>query len=145
MRSDRKRRGHHPRLRRTDAPSLETTYFEKDESNQTSPSDKKTRQLCRQVHQRLDLALSDLDDPALHGVWVYGVTPAGGGRALLVHVIVRDAEQIREVSKHLESARSHLRSEVAQAIHRKRTPQLQFVVLPEAALQGEREEDEDAF
>lgn len=143
MRSDRNRRGHRPRLRRTDAPSLETTYFEKDDSNQTSPSDKKTRQLCRQVHQRLDLALSDLDDPVLYGTWVHGVTPAGGGRALLVHVIVRDAEQIREASKHLESARSHLRSEVAQAIHRKRTPQLQFVVLPEAALHDFEEDDDD--
>lgn len=145
MRSDRNRRGHRSRPRRTDAPSLETTYFEEDDSGRRAHPDKKTQQLCRQVHRRMDLALAELEDPALHGIWVLSVTPEGHGRGLLVHVIVRVAEQIREVSGHLDAARSHLRSEVAQAIHRKRTPQLQFVVLPQAALTHEQEDEDDAF
>jgi len=143
MKSDRNRRGHRSRPRRTDAPSLDTTYFDKDDSGRSAHPDKKTQQLCRQVHRRLDLALAELEDPALDGLWVHSVTPEGGGRALVVHVIVRVPEQIPEVSGHLESARSHLRSEVANAIHRKRTPQLQFIVLPQAALTHEEEEDND--
>ena len=141
MRSDRNRRGHRSRPRRTDAPSLETTYFDKDDSGRRAHPDKKTQQLCRQVHRRLDLALAELEDPALHGLWVHSVTAEPTGRALVVHVIVRAAEQIREVSAHLEAARSHLRPEVANAIHRKRTPQLQFIVLPQAALTPEEEDD----
>ncbi len=141
MTSNRNRRGQRSRLRRTDAPSLETTYFETDDSGYRAHPDKKTQQLCRQIHRRLDLAIGELEDPVFHGLWVHRVTPQAGGRALLVHVITADADQIREVSRHLEAARSHLRSEVASAIHRKRTPQLQFVVLPHAALTDEEEED----
>lgn len=119
------------------------TYFDKDDSGHRAHPDKKTQQLCRQVHRRLDLALAELEDPALDGLWVHSVTPEAGGRALVVHVIVRATEQIRDVAGHLDAARSHLRSEVASAIHRKRTPQLQFIVLPQAALTDE--EVDDAF
>lgn len=144
MTSNRNRRGHRSRLRRTDAPSLETTYFEKDDSGHRPHEDKKTQQLCRQVHRRLDLAIAELEDPVFHALWIHSVTPHAGGRTLVVHVVVAAPDKIREVCGHLETARSHLRSEVASAIHRKRTPQLQFVVLPQAALTAE-EDDNDVF
>ena len=85
----------------------------------------------------------ELSNPALQGLWVHAVLPEPGGSALIVEVIVDDPARLREVMRELEAARGFLRSEVAQAIHRKRTPHLQFVVLPAAALY--EEDDDDVF
>lgn len=90
--------------------------------------------LCRQVQRRLDLALAELDDPLLQGLWIQSVVQEPGGRALLVEVVVPDVSMVAPTLARLEAARGHLRSEVAAAIHRKRTPHLQFVVVPQVTL-----------
>ena len=148
MSSKRNRRGRRSRHegRSEESPALGTLYFE-DSPDGPSGSDwspdTKTLQMCRQVQRRLDLVLSgELSDPILQGLWVNSVVPEPGGRSLLVHVIANDAELVDDVRRRLNVARPRLRSEVAAAICRKRTPHLQFVVLPAAALTASREEDE---
>ncbi len=124
---------------------LETLYFQAPSSRTRGTrhsNDNKARQLCRQVQRRLDLALAELEDPILQGLWVQSVEQAPGGRALLVAVVVPDLEAVAPTLARLEAARGHLRSEVAAAIHRKRTPHLQFMVVPQTAmmqLAGEEE------
>jgi ribosome-binding factor A len=96
---------------------------------------RKIRQLCRQVQQQLELALGgDFDDPALALLWVVDVQPEPGGAALLVTVVAPDDAELEPIRSSLESARGRLRSEVASAITRKRTPHLRFAVIPERAL-----------
>jgi len=145
------RRGAKPRRERQPdhALPLETLFF-KQPSGRSGPrrsnddsDNPKARQLCRQVQRRLDLALAELDDPILQGLWVSSVVQAPGSRALLVEVIVPDLAAVTRTYARLEAARGHLRCEVAAAISRKRTPHLQFVVVPQAAVDPGRDREED--
>ncbi|MEM6989329.1 MAG: hypothetical protein AAF721_02490 [Myxococcota bacterium] len=88
--------------------------------------------MCRQIQRRLDIALGgELDDPALQGLWVQSVRPLGGASTLVVHVVAPSVEQASAAAARLGAARGYLREEIAAAIHRKRTPYLEFVVLAE--------------
>lgn len=137
MRSKSDRRGRGPRhgRRNDDAAPLETVFFSQaPEGRSRSPrgsTHNKSRQLCRQVQRRLDLALAELEDPLLQGLWVRSVEQEPGGRALLVEVVVANPALVAPTLARLDVARGWLRSEVAAAIHRKRTPHLQFVAVPE--------------
>ena len=103
-------------------------------SNQIS-IERKVRQLCRQVHQRVDLVLAgELDDPTLDGLWVVEVQPEPGGAALLVTVAAPEHAELEPIRASLDAVRGRLRAEVAAAITRKRTPHLRFAVIPERAL-----------
>lgn len=82
------------------------------------------------MQRRLDLALGELDDPLLQGLWVRAVIPEPGGRSLLVEV-VSSGGSVAQVLARLHAARGRLRQDIAAAIHRKRTPDLQFMVVPE--------------
>lgn len=127
-----------------EGPNLASLYFEPRQSGSRNrsrrkgrgaPPDNKSRQLCRQVQQRLDIALgSELDDPVLQGLWVESVEAQAGGRSLVVRVVVPTGASILEVVQHLNAARGWLRAEVSAAINRKRTPNLQFVAMPEQGL-----------
>ena len=100
--------------------------------------------MCRQVQRRLDIALGgELQDPVLQGLWVNAVRPEPGGRSLLVQVIVNEASRVAQVRTHLDAARGLLRSEIAGALHRKRTPHLHFVVMPVEALTPPQEVDDE--
>jgi ribosome-binding factor A len=106
-------------------------------SSSINPSsiERKIRQLCRQAHQRLDLVLAgELHDPNLDGLWVVDVQPEPGGAALLVTVAAPDGAELEPIRASLDAIRGRLRSEVAAAITRKRTPHLRFAVIPELAL-----------
>lgn len=123
---------------------LETLYFSSRSGRRGRPGnghDTKSLQLCRQVQRRLDLALGELDDPLLQGLWVRAVIPEPGGRSLLVEVVSSGGAAVHEILERLDAARGHLRSEVAAAIHRKRTPHLQFMVVPQTPLQVEHDEE----
>jgi|GEM_PF-799095 len=150
MSRKRNRRGHEPRREGRARPDLASLFFEEGNHNQESTRRSrinKTMQMCRQVQRRLDLALGGaLDDPVLSGLWVHRVVPEPGGRALIVEVVVDDPARADAVRQRLVAATGRLRSEVAAAIHRKRTPQLHFVVLPTSGLvhDEDRQEDDDA-
>ncbi|MEM9195982.1 MAG: ribosome-binding factor A [Myxococcota bacterium] len=90
--------------------------------------ERKARQLCAQVAEAVGLALSATSDPALSGLWVAEVVPNPHLGQLLVRVVA-ESEQVGAIQAKLTSLCGHFRSEVASAIHRKKTPQLSFAVL----------------
>lgn len=126
-RNDARRRGSgHP------SATLESTYFGASGrcTEFSSPQiQRKDLQLCRQVHEQLDLVVAELDDPLLGAVSIAEVSPQGDAHLLRVVVVAPRGADVLAITRRLEAARSTLRAEVAAAIHRKRTPHLSFVVL----------------
>ena len=96
--------------------------------------ERKTQQLCRQVQRRIDLVLGELDDECFAGLWVLEVNPEPGSSALLVTLVAPDERDVMALNAKLDEVKGLLRSEVAAAIHRKRTPHLRLAVIPERAL-----------
>lgn len=99
--------------------------------------DRKTLQLCRQAERTLSIALAgESGDEVLRDVMVISVTPAPDASRLLVTVcpVVAIGADPARVLEHLQSHKSFLRARVAESIHRKRAPELMFVVgWPEGA------------
>lgn len=108
---------------------------------------RKAAQLCRQIRDTIEFSISTrFDHEALEGAWVAEVTEEAGGRSVRVHVLVADADAIAGAAHFLEGACGWLRAEVAQAIHRKRTPHLRFSVWPADAFfhaSGDEEADDE--
>ena len=107
-------------------------------SNRPHRPDRKTLQVCSQVQRTLDQVLSgELDDDRLRDVYVAQVTPAPDANCLLVTVApLGFAKDFRpeEVMARLAANAGRMRSELARAINRKKTPELMFrVVLAEDA------------
>ena len=100
--------------------------------------DRKTMQLCSQVQRTLDQVLSgELDDDRLRDVYVVQVTPAPDANCLLVTVApLGFAKDFRpdEVMARLAANSGRMRSELARAINRKKTPELMFRVVIEGDL-----------
>ena len=92
----------------------------------------KTARLCRQVEEILALAIAGCGDDALLDVSVREVAPAGSPGRLLVTVEAPGADWI-ETLRALDRVQGLLRSEVAQAIRRKRAPELLFRLAPPEA------------
>ena len=102
--------------------------------NPNPADERKTRQLCRQIHEQIDLTLSSFDNPQLQTLWVLEVAKTPFSSAMQVTLVAPDEADHNELRHHIDAARGRLRSEVAAAIHRKRTPHLRFVLLPLRAL-----------
>ncbi len=95
--------------------------------------DRKTLQMCSQVQRTLDQLLSgELDDDRLRDLYVSQVTPAPDANRLLVTVSpLGFAKDFRpdEILLRLAASSGKMRSELARAINRKKTPELMFRVL----------------
>ena len=90
--------------------------------------DRKTRQLCKQVAQTLQLALSALPDAhRLAGVTIWAVNPAPNAGHLCV--VVAAPRDERDVLALVRRHSTRLRAEVAAAITRRRAPELSFEVI----------------
>lgn len=94
---------------------------------------RKVQQLCRQVEERLGLVLAgEVEDPALQDLYIVDVTPEPGGGRMVVRMArapgTADVSPADIVAR-LEALRPFLRTEIAAAIHRKRTPDLIFQIL----------------
>ena len=104
-------------------------------SKQPHRPDRKTMQMCSQVQRTLDQVLSgELDDDRLRDVYVVQVTPALDANCLLVTVApLGFAKDFRpeEVMARLAANSGRMRSELARAINRKKTPELMFRVVIE--------------
>jgi len=105
--------------------------------------DRKTQQLCRQVERTLSLALSGgFGDLVLSELMVESVVPAPDATRLLVNLRRisagesgnRDAN-VSDIYQRLERISGALRHEVAQAITRKRAPELMFRIVAEPEVQ----------
>lgn len=90
----------------------------------------KSRQLCRQIHEELALALGELENPALDTLVIFAVELEAGGTTLRVGLVTPDDREPALVQAALERASGSLRAGIATAIHRKRTPLLRFVLIP---------------
>lgn len=97
--------------------------------------DRKLLQLCEQVRRALVLSLSTLSDPALHDLDVTAVAPSPDASRLRVTLQSR-TDDVDVARARLEAVRGFLRHDVAQAVRRRRAPDLVFDVVP--ATEGAR-------
>ena len=93
--------------------------------------DRKALQLARQVREALTWVLgSATGDDRLAACSVEAVEPLPGGNRLLVKVGVPPDLPASEVSQQLAAAAPALRVEVAQAITRRKVPELVYLAVP---------------
>ena len=95
-------------------------------------SNRKARQVCRQVERTLGLLLAGVcGDAILRDLLVESVVPAPDSTRLLVTLRFSGAETatVGDVLARLHEAHGFLRSEVAAALHRRKAPELTFQVL----------------
>jgi ribosome-binding factor A len=86
--------------------------------------------LAEQVAEALRFALALLDDPRLEDATLRDVVPEGGA---LRATVVCPPDHVPGVIAALDRAMPRIRYELASEIHRKRLPNVRFVVLPESA------------
>ncbi len=85
--------------------------------------------MCAQVRDAVALVVAEEVDPVLSGAWVVEATPAPHiGHLQIVVAVPADAD-VDAVHQRLESMAGQIRGEVADSIHRKKTPSLSFVVM----------------
>jgi ribosome-binding factor A len=106
----------------------------------------KSKQLCRQVEKTLDLVFSgETRDELLGALRIVSVTSSADSSALLVTVVADVPPNFfdrAQTEARLAKMSGRLRSEVAGAITRKRTPLLVFHVLgPQSGLPAAGEEE----
>jgi ribosome-binding factor A len=91
-------------------------------------SNRKTLQLCRQVERILN---GVLEGEILRDLSVHSVLPAPDSSRMLVTVVHHGSPDIAiaDILTRLREAYAKLRSQVAIAIHRRKTPELSFNVL----------------
>lgn len=91
----------------------------------------KTYQLARQVEEALSCALACSRSAALRDLYLVAAVPIRGAALMRVEVAVEGEDyEYEEIVEALERATGYLRGEVARAIHRKRAPSFQFIVVP---------------
>lgn len=99
----------------------------RDSSRKTTA--RKTSQLCHQIAVTIDGLLAEQSDDVLRDLTVVDVAPAPDESRLLVTVapgpVALPAHPLT-VIEHLDQASGRLRTEVASAITRRRTPMLEF-------------------
>lgn len=84
------------------------------------------------MREALSFALASSSDPRLDDASLLDVRISPGAGPLVV-LVSAPAASIGDVESALDAAHGRFRSEVAQAIHRKRAPDLSFAVVPEGA------------
>ncbi len=93
---------------------------------------RKAKQLCSQIHRALEYCINE-DIPTELAVTVVDVAPAPNTSHLLVTVEPLEQVSVEDYPAILESLGAEygkLRTEVAQSIHRKKTPTLSFSIQP---------------
>jgi ribosome-binding factor A len=92
-------------------------------------ADHKTLRLCRQVLEALQISVAgECGDEVLQQLFIAAVTPAADPSKLEVTVELPRDVSPADALAHLEKARGLLRTLVAQAICRKKVPDLVFRV-----------------
>jgi ribosome-binding factor A len=137
--------GKHRRRRETPVDEHDidpSTYFAGHESGR---ADRKVQQLCKEVERTLGYALPACGDPLLRELTVVAVEPAPDGARLMVTVAAAPstlAAGVDVLMERLRGVRGALRSEIAAAIQRKRTPELAFQVVTPTAASASSMDDE---
>jgi ribosome-binding factor A len=135
--------GHRSRRRRGDDASLVDLFFsevsdsssgsgsgsgsEASSASASASAERKCKQVCREVFRVL--AQAEPRDPLLLGLLVMEVAPAPDASRLAVRVLFGAGTDVDAVRAALARWKGGLRAEIAQALQRKRTPELVFDVL----------------
>ena len=91
---------------------------------------RKTLQLCGQVKEALSWVLgSAIGDEGLYLCYIDAVEPLPGGNRMLVKVAAPLDVELATANARLASALPRLRAEVAQAITRRKVPDLVFMAV----------------
>lgn len=117
-------------LEQASADALAELYFDSS-AEPARGHDTRAEQLSAQVADALTLAFADARDPLLRDLVVVAVVPRRGAACLQVTLEVAPLRPIGEIQRRVQRAVGWLRSEVADAIERKRVPELVFIVRPE--------------
>ena len=123
---NRRRHGAH-----ADGKGTDPSTFFGDEHND-SRRERKVQQLCREVERTLSCAIAACGDERLRNLIVISVDPAPDGSRLLVTLCpgLRTLDvDLGTLLERLLDMRGFLRSEIAAAIQRKRTPELTFQIV----------------
>lgn len=96
--------------------------------NEPPPPDRKTLQLCRQIERALTFAFSESQNDLLLDIQVEGVISLQGAGHMLVRVSTRHDKAI-EVLQALQADTPRLRNAAAQAITRRKAPELSFQIV----------------
>jgi ribosome-binding factor A len=97
---------------------------------------RKTLQLCREAERTLSAVLAgECDDDVLRDLVVLSVVPAPNAGRLLVTIghPASSAATVEEVLRRLLGVSGQLRSELAAAVSRRKTPELAFRVVTDPA------------
>ena len=91
----------------------------------------RTASLCAQIQRTLELEIAAFEDARFDAVSVAAVVPDGRASRMLILLRVDPGSEVHpeDIRAAFAGAEGRLRSEVAAAIHRKRTPHLHYVVL----------------
>lgn len=93
---------------------------------------RKLLQLCEQIKESLAWSLtSSLNDDRFAMAYVLSVTPLPGNNRLLVQVAIPRDVPLEHAVLQLQQASPTLRMEVAQAITRRKAPELVFLPIPD--------------
>ena len=106
--------------------SLSEVFFSESSSSSSSEPgvDRKSKQVCREVFRVL--AQAEPGDPCLLGMSILEVVPAPDASRLAVRVALAPGTDVKEAMAALARWKGGLRGEIAQALQRKRTPELVF-------------------
>ena len=125
MRSRKKRfRGAPPAAELGVGDGLDPRFDDRDSGRKIV--NRKALQLCGQVAETLAVALASSADEVLRDLLVESVVPAPSSMRLLVTLAPPPDATLADVTDHLHRAAGWLRSEVARAITRRKTPELMF-------------------
>ena len=108
-------------------------YFQAPRSNGHG---RKAMQLCKQVSRALTYASSECDDDVIRELYIESVLPAPDQSRLMVSVtpLAEELDQIQVLTK-LGFVTPFLRNSVAQAINRKKVPELFFQYIPRSNME----------
>jgi ribosome-binding factor A len=105
--------------------SLSEVFFSESSPGSSEPGvDRKSKQVCREVFRVL--AQAEPGDPCLLGMSILEVVPAPDASRLAVRVALAPGTDVKEAMAALTRWKGGLRGEIAQALQRKRTPELVF-------------------
>ena len=107
-----------------EATEVELFFGENEVAGHNPAADRKLRQLCREAYRVLS------GTALLDWLEVIAVEPAPDASRLAVIVRVPSELPVREALELLARRRGELRDELAQAVQRKRAPELAFEVVP---------------
>lgn len=107
-------------------------------------ADWRDRRLAGAVRRAVQMGLADCGDPLLQALVVERVLPGPGGTRGTLRIEVSSADVAGEAAAllpaRLAAVSARLRSDVAHAVHRKRTPSLVFALVAS----GEKEVGDEA-